>query len=129
MDISPIQALETILRTDIAVDRFRIQAYELNDENKTRLENENVLNLAEVEKHARALIDTIDNAEAAGLMNPARRFFHRSSAVELVSQQRWIDGCYDSELAPIYARTDSIRAREGLSDEEDWPTGEDLKTI
>lgn len=124
MNVTLKHSLETILKNDIALDQFRIQTYELDQLTKAQIENDTFLNLPEVEKHTRAMLDIIDNAEAAGLMNPTLRFFHRSSAIEHVSEQRWLDGFYENELGSINSGLDSIREREGLDDDEYWSVGE-----
>lgn len=124
MDDTILKALETVLRSDLALDQYNIQANELQGRIKKQLHNPSKVDLSEVEEESRTWLELTDNSRIAGLLNPAIRFMLRSAAVESVHDRRMLEGCYDKDLMEVTTLMDEIREREGLNDDEYWPIGE-----
>ena len=129
MNDSTAEALQVVLRADNALDLFRIQAHELERRFRTQMGNEGKTSLSEVEQETREMLELINNAEAAGLLNPESRFLNRASAVEGIFHRRMVEGFYDEELRAIDSKMSVIEKREGLVNLNIGLSGRDRKTM
>ena len=118
------QGLETILRRSIAFEQFRVFGQELQRTSQNEGFVKNQRCLSDIEAEAKVWLDTVDWAEAAGMLDPSCRFLLRLFPIERVHEERWLGGLYESDLGDIKARIEAIRERAGLDDDEYWPTGE-----
>ena len=125
LDEISVTALDTILRADIALDRYKIQTHELHDRIKNHSNNVSSIKLPEVEEETRNWLEIIYNAELAGLLNHEIRFMQRSFAVERVFELRWIEGYYDESFREISSLMEIIETREGLSEDHFWLKGQE----
>ena len=116
--------LETILGRTIAFEQYRSFAQKLERISQTKSSRKNQRRLSDVEAEAKAWLDTVQSAEAAGVLNPSYRLLLTLCPIERVHDERCLGGLYESDLCDIKAGIDAIREREGLDDDEYWSIGE-----
>ena len=119
-----LQGLETILRRTIAFEQYRSFAQKLERISQTKFSRKNQRRLSDIESEAKAWLDTVQSAEAAGVLNPSYRLLLTLCPIERVHDERCLGGLYESDLCDIKADLDAIREREGPDDDEDWRIGD-----
>ena len=119
-----LQGLETILGRTIAFEQYRSFAQKLERISQTKFSRKNQRRLSDIESEAKAWLDTVQSAEAAGVLNPSYRLLLTLCPIERVHDERCLGGLYESDLCDIKADLDAIREREGPDDDEDWRIGD-----
>ena len=134
--LGPLQQSEKISADAIQKAAARLDEVALNveifNELKPRLQKlQNIVENSEGKytdterKLIQACINTLfaKNARKAGLISEEKYIFQSTYLIEHIHEDRWMNGAYDAELAPISAALDKIRKEYDLDPDEDWTSG------